>query len=428
MPSINLSYINVAMNAFGLVVIMIIFSACLREWISRKVGSKSFLALLSFIMIALVANIVSWLFEGHPDMSTVIMLANTVASSSGQLAMICFMEYLCAMLYANSKAAKVTLNIFRVLCYASVIYAIGNVHFGYSFVVSPEGHYVHSGNVTMVMLHLAFSVMAFGALILMALLAKRSANCSRVSFIIYTLFPIAGIVIEYIYHGVSLTHVGIVVSVLVIYTDIYLQKQRMIDAQRNALMLSQINPHFTYNTLSAIAAMCDSSPKLAKSLTIDFSRYLRQNLDNVMNEETIPFDKELEHVECYLKIEKARFREKLNVIYSIQCKDFCIPPLTIQPLVENAVKHGITQKPSGGTVRIVTYAGPKSYFVEIIDDGAGFDTDALQKAQDDRRHIGLENVENRVKRMCNGSISVKSAKNIGTRVVIEIPRRKGKKK
>ena len=221
---------------------------------------------------------------------------------------------------------------------------------------------------------------------------------------------------------------GIVASVLVIYTDIYLQKQRMIDAQRNALMLSQINPHFTYNTLSAIAAMCDSSPKLAKSLTIDFSRYLRQNLDNVMNEETIPFDKELEHVECYLKIEKARFREKLNVIYSIQCKDFCIPPLTIQPLVENAVKHGITQKPSGGTVRIVTYAGPKSYFVEIIDDGAGFDTDALQKAQDDRRHIGLENVENRVKRMCNGSISVKSAKNIGTRVVIEIPRRKGKKK
>ena len=426
MQSIELAYVNVAMNAFGLIVMMIIFSACLGEWISHKIGSKNFLALLILVMIALAAEIVAWLCEGRPELRTVTIISNTAASCVGQLAMICFMEYLCKILYAGSKAAAVTLNIFRVLCYISVLYCIGNAYFGYSFVVSPTGHYVHSGDVKMVIFHLLFSMMSFCALILMALLAKRSTRSSRVSFIIYTLFPLAGIIVDYAFHGISMTYVGIVIGVLVIYTDIYLQRQRMIDSQRNALMLSQINPHFTYNTLSAIAAMCDSSPKLAKSLTIDFSRYLRQNVDNMMGEQTIPFDKELEHVECYLKIEKARFREDLNVIYSIQCKDFLVPPLTVQPIVENAVKHGITKRPGGGTIKITTYATEKSYVIEIIDDGIGFDTEA-PRSSDGKKHVGLENVESRVRRLCRGSVSVKSTPNVGTRVDIEIPRKKGNK-
>ena len=170
--------------------------------------------------------------------------------------------------------------------------------------------------------------------------------------------------------------------------------------------------------------MCDISPKLAKNLTIDFSRYLRQNLNSMTDEHLIPFEKELEHVECYLRIEKTRFRENLNVIYSIQCKDFYIPPLTVQPIVENAVKHGITKKADGGTVKISTFSTEKSYVIEIIDDGVGFDPEAL--TAQDQRHVGLENVESRVTRMCKGSIFVKSTVDVGTRVTIEIPRKKGK--
>ena len=130
-------------------------------------------------------------------------------------------------------------------------------------------------------------------------------------------------------------------------------------------------------------------------------------------------------MECYLKIEKARFREKLNVIYSIQSKDFYLPPLSVQPLVENAVKHGLTKKAEGGTLKISTYSTPQSYVIDIIDDGAGFDMNALPV--DNQRHVGLDNVTSRVARMCKGSVTVKSTVDVGTRVTIEIPRKKGKK-
>jgi LytS/YehU family sensor histidine kinase len=196
----------------------------------------------------------------------------------------------------------------------------------------------------------------------------------------------------------------------------------MIERQKNALMLSQINPHFVYNTLSTIAAMCDTSPKQAKYLTIDFAQYLRRNIGTLTSEELIPFEQEMEHVACYLKIEKARFRERLNVIYSIQCKNFSIPPLTVQPLVENAIKHGITKKASGGTVKISTFEEDTHYVVEIIDDGVGFDFENAEM------HVGIKNVQNRVASACRGTVTIKSTLGVGTRVTIEIPKRKGKRK
>ena len=424
MPSIELAYVNVALNIFGCLIVLIIFSACLGEKIGRRTGSTSFLCLLVCVMVALIADSIGWTCEGYPQFALATVIANTVASCAGQISMLCFMTYLCQHLYESSRSAKIILNIFRFWCCISLIYCIGNAFFGYAFVVNDVGHYVHADNGYMVAIHLLFSMASFVTLILMALFATSTNRASRVGFIMYTLFPVAGIIVDYTFHGISLTYISIVISVMVIYTSIYLQRQKMIDEQANALMLSQINPHFTYNTLTTIAAMCDMSPKLAKSLTIDFSHYLRHNLDSVRGGDLIPFRKELEHVECYLKIEKARFREKLNVLYSIQSKDFLIPPLTVQPLVENAVKHGITQKINGGTLKISTYSTEKFHVIEIIDDGAGFDTEVSDNS---RRHVGLENVNSRVKRMCRGSVSVKSIVNVGTRVTVEIPRKKGDK-
>ena len=187
-------------------------------------------------------------------------------------------------------------------------------------------------------------------------------------------------------------------------------------------MISQINPHFVYNTLSTIAAMCDTSPKQAKYLTIDFSKYLRRNIGTLTSEELIPFEQEMDHVSCYLKIEKARFRERLNVIYSINCKDFKLPPLTIQPLVENAIKHGITKKVEGGTVKITTFEEDTHYVIEIIDDGVGFDSEITEM------HVGIQNVQNRLAATCRGTVTIKSTLGVGTRVTIEIPKKKGKRR
>jgi LytS/YehU family sensor histidine kinase len=246
----------------------------------------------------------------------------------------------------------------------------------------------------------------------------------KLSFIIYAIFPTIGVLLDYFIHGLSLTYIGLVLSVLIIYANIYFQKQKMIERQKNALMISQINPHFMYNTLSTIAAMCDISPKKAKQLTIEFSSYLRQNLNTLTADELIPFEQELKHIECYLNIEKARFGDRLNILYSIQCQDFFVPALSIQPIVENAVRHGITKRARGGTIRILSYATDKEYIVEIKDDGVGFDTEKI--ISDGKKHVGIENVKNRLHMMCKGKLEIKSTVGIGTRITVEIPKKKGK--
>ncbi len=425
MPRIELAYVNIALNFFGFIVIAIIFSACFGEWLKQRSGTKSFIILLGFVMLALMADTVSWICEGQTELAMATIISNTIASCAGQIATICFMRYLRINLYTNSRGAAFTLNVFSVFCVLSVLFAIGNAFFGYSFVVSSNGHYVHSENTVMVLLHFAFSITSFAAIVLLAIFAKTSSRSNRVAFIIYALLPLAGIIADYSIHGISLTYVSIVISMLVLYTNIYLEKQRLIEEQKSALMLSQINPHFTYNTLSAIAAMCDVSPKQAKNLTIDFARYLRSNIDALSSEQRIPFQKELEHVECYLKIEKARFREKLNIIYSVDCKDFFIPPLSVQPIVENAVKHGITKRSEGGTLKISTYIKEEKYIVEIIDDGVGFDVEAFESNK--QGHIGLDNVRSRIRRICKGKLSIKSTFGVGTRVTIEIPCEQGRR-
>ena len=295
------------------------------------------------------------------------------------------MGYLRENLYERSEAAGVILSIFRVLCVLSLLFCVGNAFFGYTFTVNEAGHYHHSPSLAMGVAYLLFPILSFFAVILMTLFARTSTRFSRIAFLVYTLFPATGIILDYTIHGISLTYVGLSVSVLVIYTSIYLKKKRIIESQKNFLMLSQINPHFIYNTLSTIASMCDISPAQAKRLTIDFSQYLRQNLSTLSHEGTIPFDEEIRHIECYLKIEKERFRERLNVAYSIQCRDFAIPPLSIQPLVENAVKHGVTKKQEGGTVKVSTYETDTHYVIEVKDDGIGFDTEAV--LLDGRDHV-----------------------------------------
>ena len=421
MPSIHLPYVNIALDIFALFVTLIIFATCINEFSNKKIGSRHFLIFQASVIIALMADIVGWVGEGHPTLSVMTVVANTVMACACRVAIIEFMSYLIASLYSNSRAAAGILYIFRALCGLSILFCIGNAFFGYAFYVTDTGHYEHSGSNGMGVLYLLYPLLSVFAIILMTLLAKSSAKINRLAFFIYTAFPVVGVIVDYTFHGLSLTCAGFAVSILAIYTSIYLTRQKEFEAQKNALMLSQINPHFIYNTLSTIAAMCDSSPKQAKCLTIDFSQYLRKNINSLNSEALIPFDQEMEHVECYLKIEKERFRERLNVIYSIQCKEFSIPPLTVQPLVENAIKHGITKKADGGTIKICTYEENNNYVIEIIDDGVGFDTESTEF------HVGIHNVRSRIAAMCRGELTVKSTVEVGTRVRIEIPKKRGKR-
>ncbi|MEE0060786.1 MAG: histidine kinase [Acutalibacteraceae bacterium] len=189
-----------------------------------------------------------------------------------------------------------------------------------------------------------------------------------------------------------------------------------------SVMLGQIQPHFLYNTLVVIRQLCDINPKTAKEAITEFATYLRGNLDSLTLNTTIPFEKEMDHIENYISLEKKRFGDKINVEYEFECLDFSVPALTVQTIVENAIRHGVTKKKEGGTVTIKTRESRFNYIVEVHDDGVGMDLTKPPEYKDNRSHIGLDNVRKRVESMCKGEVLFVSTPNIGTTVYMSLPK------
>lgn len=206
----------------------------------------------------------------------------------------------------------------------------------------------------------------------------------------------------------------------------YQQVQRELYEAKVSVMVSQIRPHFMYNALSSIAILCKLNPDTAYDATIAFSDYLRGNMDSLKQTAPVPFTQELEHLKKYLYIEKLRFADNLNIEYDIRDIDFSIPLLSVQPLVENAVKHGVGMKEEGGTVKISTRATDTAHEVLIEDDGVGFDLN--EKKDDGRTHVGMENTKKRLHDMCGGEVVVTSEPGKGTVAKIIIPKKEDKDK
>lgn len=146
-------------------------------------------------------------------------------------------------------------------------------------------------------------------------------------------------------------------------------------------------------------------------------------MDSITADKPISFERELMHTKNYLSLEQMRFPNKLNIVYDIKATEFRIPTLTLQPLVENAVRYGATKRVQGGTVTISTEKKETGYTVSVTDDGVGFDPS--QTKEDGRTHLGISNVRNRIETMCGGTLTVESSPNTGTRAVITIPRGAG---
>ncbi|WP_312942928.1 histidine kinase [Oscillibacter sp.] len=187
-----------------------------------------------------------------------------------------------------------------------------------------------------------------------------------------------------------------------------------------ALMQTQIKPHFLYNTLTAIEQLCEVDSQKAQTAIADFANYLRTNIDFSTETRLILIEKELENVKQYLSLEQIRFEDRLNVTYDIKAGGFMVPPLVIQPIVENAVRHGVTKKPEGGTVSISVEETETAYTITVSDNGMGFAPESID--QNGRGHIGICNVRERLARMCHGTLEISSQLGANTTVVIMIPK------
>jgi two-component sensor histidine kinase len=412
--------VNFSLDLFAFLIVLIIFFSCLAENIKKETQSPVFLLLLGTVMVALIADALFQVCNGNTLYRTVTTVTATLTDCMGYLIFAILMHYLKRNLFRENRAFSIIVGLFDFLCAIFVLLSIANIFHGFCFSVDSSGTLVREDYIWVTRL---LPLAALFTIILTITITPDIQITTRLLYLLYPLFPIIGLMLDDIFPQLSFTYLGAMVSILIIYTNIYQEKRKTIANQRTALMISQINPHFMYNTLSTVASMCDSSPKEAKDLIIQFSSYLRQNLNTLSTDQLIPFEQELRHVGCYLKIEKARFKDRVNVVYAIGSKNFELPALTVQPLVENAIKHGITKKKAGGTVKISTYSTEKAHIIEIKDDGTGFDLETVKDSN--RVHVGINNVRNRLKNLCNGTLTVKSKVGVGTRITIEIPIKKG---
>ena len=193
--------------------------------------------------------------------------------------------------------------------------------------------------------------------------------------------------------------------------------------QRLQIMISQIQPHFIYNALTAIQELCHSNPPQAEIATRNFSNYLRGNMRSIKSTGTIAFTDELRHTQGYLELEKLRFEDSLQICYDIQCTNFELPPLSLQPIAENAVKHGVRGNRDGaGTVTIATREYADRYEVVVTDDGPGFDP-SKPAVDQTRPHIGIQNVRERLASLCGGTLRIDSVVWQGTVATIILPKK-----
>ena len=199
-------------------------------------------------------------------------------------------------------------------------------------------------------------------------------------------------------------------------------EKNMVEAElkesRISIMLSQIQPHFIYNTLGTIERMCLKDPQKAFELVRNFSLYLRGNFSELDSVTPIRFAEELKHIEYYVTIEKVRFPD-MNIAYDVEATEFVLPALSVQPLVENAIKHGLMRLETGGTVKIHSYETATHFCVAVTDDGAGFDPNA---PMDEKKHVGLRNIRGRLKAMVDGELILESKPGVGTKAMIMIPK------
>ncbi|WP_303871036.1 AAA family ATPase [Acetobacterium wieringae] len=191
-----------------------------------------------------------------------------------------------------------------------------------------------------------------------------------------------------------------------------------------AFLQAQIKPHFLYNALNTIAAFSLDEPQMTRDLLANLSAFLRGSFDFKNRDKLVTLQKELELVEAYLFIEKARFGKRLNIIYDIEDQIICLlPPLVIQPLVENAVQHGLAAQKNGGTVKISVHHIEESIIISVVDDGVGIPEEVLEKCQNGSEGSGvaLKNINMRLVRLYGHGLEVERMPGGGTRAVIQIP-------
>jgi len=383
--------------------------------------------MLIFNMILILSFEINSILEGHPEYSWIRMPVLAMSFSFGFPMAGCYNEFVIDMVQEKMPVNRYAAWSIRAICAFGFLLNVVSIFNGMYFSVDAAGIY-HRG--PLFWLNQAFSVYVLLPIILLVIYYRKELGRRNVLVLIsYTLLPLIAAAAQFPLRELDTMCLATTLSLLIIYVTVYAERSQRMALQEKELtearvdvMLSQIQPHFLYNTLAVIQDMCHGKAPEAETALIQFSEFLRGNMDSLNARRPIPFVQELKHTQNYLSLEQKRFGSRLNVVYDIETVDFSMPSLTLQPIVENAVRYGVTQREEGGTVRISSVRTGSGWQVTVEDNGVGMKV--TEPKPDGRTHIGIMNVKARLAAMCGGTLDITSEAGKGTRAVIYLPERR----
>ena len=419
---------NLALDLYSMMIGMVLI---LYIVMNRKYGGRfprSFLAMCIFNMLMTLGDVINWAFGGYGRglFPFVLKAGSFVCFLSSALLLLAFVGYITDYLSARVKVHKGFFSTALVLTVLHICLLVSDQFFNRFYYFTKDNYYVRGEWFFLIRLN---PLILYGISVSLILLYRRYQKPKEFFCLLSYLFlPAAAGAIQAANYGIALLNPVILINLLWIFVNIQLEQNLLVKQQEKklselhmSLMLSQIKHHFLYNSLTAIRHLCETEPKKARQAVSDLSMFIRGNMDSLECKEPIPFEKELNHVEHYLALEEQRLGNRICVVYEIEARNFSIPPLTLQPIVENAFRHGILKRDEGGTVRICTKEMKESYVVTVADDGVGFGK-SVREAAKGRSHVGIQNVRERLKLMCSGTLEVSGEAGKGTVVTITIPK------
>lgn len=415
-------FVNAGIDLAGATVMCILLISSILSS-SERSAQRYFMWMLCLVAAALLLDGISWLIDGYEKYVTQNIICNILLYFLYVLVVWLYTKYLQEYtdsqngVFAGINLAVDLLMIALILCI--LLLAL----FGQLFRIE-NFYYVRSpGSLLALLSPLSMIIID----VFMIFLAHATPWREKAALLSFCLLPTAGIIIQYNQYGFSLLIILSALSMTIMHANVYArQNYRLLSVEKELTdahvqgMLSQIQPHFLYNSITSIIVLCDENPKEASAALTDFAAYLRGNLESIRFEKAIPFKKEVEHLQAYLRLEKLRYQEKLEVVFDLKVTDFAVPSLTIQPLVENAVKHGVGQRIDGGTVKISSWEDRRSFYIMVEDNGVGFVPGI--SATDGNSHVGVENVQKRLQSICEGTLHIESTPDVGTKVTVIIPK------
>jgi len=417
MNSIDLANFAIVVSGFVISVLGLLLAVFLHQT-SRE--SRSFFLIFFLLLVGYTGSATICQLSGTPLLSQVTLFTNSLFSSLLLPAITLYLLRCAGKSWRHSSLFALVTALWTVYFVLLVVTQFTTRIYYYT----PDNVYHRGSWYPLLLIPLVLLMISdmIGLYRLRAALTQRQ----RIAFLIYFVVPLICMLVQMFFYGLLLIVLGTSVAVLFMFVFLVVdqveqsfRQQREIANQRASIMVLQMRPHFIYNTLMSIYGLCNQNPQKARQVTMDFTNYLRKNFNAVASENPIPFSAELEHTRAYLAVEQAQFEEMLLVEYDVLFTNFRVPPLTLQPIVENAVKHGMNPYAGPLHVRIQTRHTGSGSVITVEDTGPGFE----KRKSDVEPHIALDNIRERLEMMCRGTLEIAPRDGGGTMVTVTIPDR-----